>query len=304
MTYRYFVFGLHIQSEMEIPELLKDESNLPPDVKILIGETPEELTDCKNKGVTFQIANNELLLGLKGIARYYVKDGKEIIISPKPDSDERDIRLFLLGSCFGALLHQQKVLALHASAIVHEGKAVLFTGVSGAGKSTTANAFRLEGFKMLTDDICPIKMIDGVPYALPGYPQSKLWEDALEKLSVDYENLKKVRTKLNKRAVPITKDFETKAIPIKAIYRLQKHKKNDIELIDLDNANKFLLIKNMTYRHYFVKDMETHPYHFMNSSMLANKVPIKTIIRPETFCLPEVMATIKADLEQLNSLAV
>ena len=50
---------------------------------------------------------------------------------------------------------------MHASAIVHEGKAVLFTGISGAGKSTTANAFRLKGYKMLTDDVCPITFING-----------------------------------------------------------------------------------------------------------------------------------------------
>ncbi len=304
MTYKYYVFGLRIHSELEIPELIKDKTTLPPDVKISIGETPNELSSAKNKGVTFQITHNELLLGLKGIARYYVKDGKEITISPKPNSDLRDIRLFLLGSCFGALLHQQKILALHASAIVHQGKAVIFTGISGAGKSTTANALRLEGFKMMTDDICPIKMIEGVPYALPGYPQSKLWEDALDNLNVDYKDYKKVRTKLNKRAVPIMGDFESKAIPIKAIYRLQKHKKDQVELIDLDNSDKFLLLKNMTYRHYFIEDTAAHPYHFMNCSMLANKAPIKCIIRPEKFCLPEVLSTIKEDLKSLNPMEV
>ena len=120
MTYKYFVFGLHIHSELELPELISDNSDMPADVKITIGDTPDSLPNAQNQGVTFQIADNELLLGLKGIARYHVKDGNQISISPKENSDEKDIRLFLLGSCFGALLHQRKILALHASAIVHE----------------------------------------------------------------------------------------------------------------------------------------------------------------------------------------
>ena len=64
-----------------------------------------------------------------------------------------DIRVFLLGSCLGALLHQRGVLALHASAIETDQGAVLFMGDSGMGKSTTLQAFIKRGYKMLADDI-------------------------------------------------------------------------------------------------------------------------------------------------------
>lgn len=296
MNYHYFVFGLNIQSEIELPALIKGDSNIEPDVKITIGKTPQNLVNCQKKGVAYEIAPNEFLLDLKDIARFYVANGNSITIERKGGNPD-DITLFLQGSCFGAVLHQRKVLAMHASAIVHEGEAVLFTGISGAGKSTTANAFRLQGYKMLTDDVCPVKIINGLPYALPGYPQSKLWEDALEKLEVDFENLKHIREGLNKRAVPLSDDFVREPMPIKAMYIIRRYN-DSVKLIDIEDADKFRLVKNMTYRRYLLKDMGMQPYHFINGSKLANAIPIKIIMRSQIDSVKEVMETIQKDLSE------
>lgn len=300
MQYQYFTFGLHIQSDLELPELLVSELFNPSDVTILVGKTPKRLPNCQKKGVAYEVAKNEFLLDLKDIARFYVKNGDTIIIEPKRKSVAADIRLFLLGSCFGAILHQRKILVMHASAIKHEGAAVLFTGISGVGKSSTANAFRLKGYKMLTDDVCPIQFNKQQPFALPSYPQAKLWEDTLEQLELDYNHLKYIRKGVNKRAVPFLNDFVKEPLPIKTLYILQEHNKETIELIDVSDADKFRLIRKMTYRKYMLKEMGMQSYHFINASQLANYIPVKRIIRPQIFCLPEVVALIQKDLEKLN----
>lgn len=300
MNYHYYTFGLTIQSEIELPELLIADKNSVPDVQIVKGKTPESLANCQKKGVTYEVAPNEFLLDLRNIARFYVANGKKITIELNESSIANDVRLFLLGSCLGAILHQRKVLAMHASAIVHEGKAVLFTGISGAGKSTTANAFRLKGYKMLTDDVCPIQFMEGKPYALSGYPQSKLWEDALEKMEIEYQHLENIRAHIHKRRVPIMDAFVKEPTEIKALYILQSHNKDIVEIFDVDDANKFRLIKNMTYRRYLLKDMGMQPYHFMNGSQLANQVHIKRIVRPQTFSVDRVVKIIQEDLESLK----
>lgn len=297
MTYQYHTFGLNIQSAIELPELLKLENTTSFDVTISIGKTPNSLANFQKKGVAFEIAENEFLLDLKNIGRFYVVNGNIITIEPAKNADFDDIRLFLLGSCFGAVLHQRKTLAMHASAIVHEGKAVLFTGISGAGKSTTANAFRLQGYKMLTDDVCPVVFKNNQPFALPGYPQSKLWEDSLEELEVDFQHLKFVRQGINKRAIPIIDEFVTEPLQIKALYVLYAHNKDEIKLINLEGAERFRAIKNMTYRNYLMRGLGMQPYHFMNGSQLANSIPIKYILRSQTFCLPEVIELITQDLK-------
>lgn len=301
MNYRYFVFGLQVQSEILLPELLVSVEITAPDVIITIGETPSRLANCQKKGVTYEVAKDEFLLDLKDIARFYVSNGNHIIIEPNSKGEERDIRLFLLGSCFGAILHQRKILAMHASAIVHEGKAVLFTGISGAGKSTTANAFRLEGYKMLTDDVCPIQFVKNKPYALPGYPQSKLWEDALENMNIQFEHLEYIRNGIQKRRLPITDTFMKKPMEVKALYILQSHNESDVKILKVNDADKFRLIKRMTYRRYLVNGLGIQSFHFMNVSQLANQISIKRLVRPQLFSVNEVVTTIRKDLEALKS---
>lgn len=272
-----------------------------PDVKITIGQTPATLPNCQKRGVTYEVAVGQFLLDLKDIARFYVANGNSIIIEPKTDNMADDIRLFLLGSCFGAILHQRKTLALHASAIVHEGKAVLFTGISGAGKSTTANAFRLKGYKMLTDDVCPVQFIDGKPYAFSGYPQSKMWEDALEKMDIPYTDLKFIRAGIHKRNLPLDGAFVNTPMEIKAMYILQSHNRPEVELHPVADADKFRLIKNMTYRRYLIKDLGMQPYHFMNGSRLANSICIRRVVRSQRFSVDQVVETIAEDLTNLNA---
>lgn len=302
MIYKYFVFGLEVQSEFLLPELLPSTTTTTTtttDVTILIGTFPSSLTNTTKKGVGFEIAIGEFILDLKDVARFYVKGGNTIIIEPRKGT-ENDIRLFLLGTCFGAILHQRKILALHASAIAHKGKAVLFTGLSGAGKSTMANAFRLQDFKMLTDDICPVQFINGIPYAQPGYPQSKLWEDALEKMEIEYQHLQYTSEGINKRRVPIINTFEKEPLRIKALYVLQLCDISKVETYPVTGTDKFKLIKDMTYREYGIKYLGMQSYHFMNSIQLANQIHITRIIRPQNSNIQEIMNVIKDDLELLE----
>src|ERR1700733_4396296 len=133
--YKYWGFGLHIASEIEFPELLPADFS-EADVSILIGKAPDMLEGEVVKKRAFSITGkDEYLLGIKNICRYYVSHGNRIIAEPAPGIDERSIRLFLLGTAMGALLYQRGYIPLHASAIIKDGRLMLFAGNSGAGKS-------------------------------------------------------------------------------------------------------------------------------------------------------------------------
>jgi hypothetical protein len=81
----------------------------------------------------------------------------------------------LLGPGLPLLLFAGGVLCLHASAVAHQDGAVLFLGDSGRGKSTLAARL---GANRLADDIVPCAAVDGIPQALPRFPQLKLpWQD-------------------------------------------------------------------------------------------------------------------------------
>lgn len=300
MSEIYQAFGLSIQSSLSLPELFLKKNHFTenPDVEILFGKTPEKLENPQKEGVAYQANPNEYLLDLEGIARYLVTDGNKITIQRKEGATDEDLRVFLLGSALGALLHQRETFILHASAIIIEGEAVLFTGISGMGKSTTSTAFRLEGNLILTDDVCAIQLNGKQkPIALPGYPQSKLWEDALEGMEMDYENLKHIREKINKRAVPLKDDFHNEPTPIRAIYWLNTHNEETLLLEEVKGAEKFNTLKQMTYRPLLVDGLGVKPAHFKQGMQLAMQVPVKKITRPTTrFSVQELVELVKEDL--------
>ncbi|MBL0039905.1 MAG: hypothetical protein IPP28_02405 [Xanthomonadales bacterium] len=83
----------------------------------------------------------------------------------------------MLGPGLLLLLAMDGVLALHASAIAHGGRTILFCGVSGSGKSSIARQAAACGAETLVDDIAPCR-IAPTPQLLPRFPQLK-WAQPL-----------------------------------------------------------------------------------------------------------------------------
>src|SRR5687768_1987297 len=102
----YSLFGLHIRSELPLPELLAVENSSPPHVTIQVGKVPQAL----ETGRRTQVTDGGLLLLIDGVGGYFVKDGSAIIVEPHPGVPDSNVRIFLLGSAMGALLHQRGLL--------------------------------------------------------------------------------------------------------------------------------------------------------------------------------------------------
>ena len=140
---------------------------------------------------TLKIAPNDLRLKIHNIASFIVTEGKKIVWKKeKPHVDLQDIRTFLLGSPFGALLIQKGFLVFHGNALVKDGKAVIFLGNSGSGKSTIAYGLMKSGWKLLADDLVVLSSNGNV---LPGVRRIKLWEDAVKSYKIDIEKLQRCR---------------------------------------------------------------------------------------------------------------
>lgn len=197
--YTYSAFGLVISSPLQCPELTCAVG--PAHVKIEFRKIAAGFDSPKTASVRFKANPQQLLLEVDGVARFLIQNGSEIVIDRIEGASDECVRLFLLGSAFGALLHQRGTLVLHGSAIAVGQECVMFIGYSGAGKSTLAAALRSRGHGCLSDDLCAIELNEnGVPHVLPAYPQAKLWLDSLDQLNVDYESLRRVRPKIEKSA--------------------------------------------------------------------------------------------------------
>jgi hypothetical protein len=298
-VFLYSAYGALIASTFALPELLPHTSDTTrsPDIVIYEGEVPETLESPEAQGVLYEAKRNTFLLKLNTVARYLVEDGKQITVDVANGSIESDVRVFLLGSCFGALLHQRGVLALHASALETAQGAVLFMGDSGVGKSTTLQAFLKRGYKMLADDITGVVLNDaGQAIALPAFPRTKLWQDAAERFAIDTASLERVRPQLEKFELQLHDVFCNKPLALHRIYLLGSHNTPDIKLQPLAKPKQFQTLLGNTYRAKFLGGLDMRHEHFHLATAVAKQVTVSRVFRPSyPVMLNELADTLEAD---------
>lgn len=293
----YRAFGLTIRSCLALPELPAGEpGEAGPDVTIRFGATPAALEDAEARGVCFQASANRFLLTLDTVGRYLVSEGREIVIERRPAADEGAVRLLLLASAFGALLHQRGVLPLHASAIATTNGAVAFLGDSGTGKSTLAAAFQRRGYRVLCDDIGVVALSsDRRPILYPGYPQIKLWSDALNRLGEEPQNGLRVRDGLEKYGLRLHDAFHADPAPLRRLYILRLTNTEEFALTRLQGGEKFHALMLHTYRRRFLTP-NGKPGHFACCVAVGQQTAMSRVVRPRAgFRLNELVDLLERD---------
>jgi hypothetical protein len=274
----YRLFGLRLRSEIDLPELFPASGSGVPDISIRTGS-------IEGEPGAFGIASNgdALLLTVPEIARYRVWGGSDILVDPVGGVPARNVRLYLLGSAFGALLHQRGMLPLHANSVEIDGRAIAFMGASGAGKSTLAAWFHDHGHKVITDDICVIGFDDdGVPHVAPGLPRLRLWKEALEasgRETGDYDRAWDGSEEWDKFEVPLSPNLVADAERrLRAIYLLQSSDEFEIRRLRGSRAAQ-ALIEN-TYRGRTIVAAAGPRLHWEACLRVAEQVPVFELRRP------------------------
>ena len=309
MPYHFRCFGLHFASELPFPEFFaEDESNSDVDVTIHCGETPIHLPAARRLQQSYQYwegKTGECLLTVQDVTRYYVVNGSSITIQPNPHAHPDYLRLFLFSSAFGALLHQRGYLPLHGSAVqMPDGRAAVFLGKPGAGKSTLAAALCLRGHTPLSDDISPLrKDAAGALWMYPGLPQHKLGQKSLTQLCLDPATTRKVRPGVEKYFLSMTGSGLAQ-VPLGMLYEL---KPSDITKVEMDimpfqNITQLELLTRHTYRAGFALQLGQNADYLPLLGAVANRVPITRLMRPrETWSLPACVERIEADWQQVGT---
>jgi hypothetical protein len=279
--HEYQAFGLRIRSSLQLPQMLPATGEGEPDACIDCGTVPAELPEAVVVRKRFQAATGAFLLRIEGVARYLVTGGRRIVVEPEPGADDEDVRLFLLGSALGALLHQRHDLVLHGSAIGDGGGCALFLGASGSGKSTLALALRQRGHPVLADDLSVVRADrDGLLALQPGYPQAKLWLDSLACVDIDAAGLPRVRRSLDKRALPLGASFLQAPRPVSRIYILRAEERDDIHIEPLRGSDRLAALRRHTYRFRYLESCGSKAAHFRSAAQLAQRVPLAVVRRP------------------------
>ena len=191
----YFAYGMTIASEFDLPELVESsDSVVSPDLVIQVSDiqlpklsrTRIYRKNCRALwGGTPEVA----YLSWPGIVDFKIKNGKTLQVKSHTD-DPKTLNLFILSEALGFVLWQRGLFLFHASSVEINGKAVIFMGTPGAGKSTTMAAFVRAGHRVLGDDLTAVGFnAEEKPFVVPGFPQVKIWENTVNGLGFDKKNL-------------------------------------------------------------------------------------------------------------------
>jgi hypothetical protein len=267
----YQVFGLHVRSELVLPELFPAHEARDPDVTISTGpvSAPDE-----DAGLYEQ--NGALVFVVPGVARYRIERGCKITVESAPEVPERNVRLYLLGSVFGATLHQRGLLPLHANAVEIDKGAVALMGPSGAGKSTLAAWFQDQGLPVLADDVCVVGFGDEGPFTSAGVRRLRLSRAAVEARGFDPSAFPESYLGdpgYEKVDVPVGSDISGGAIlPLAALYVLDEA--DELSITRIAGVDAAEQVFAHTYRGAFVRLAGAERVHWSACVRLVSAVPL------------------------------
>lgn len=278
--WHYQYAGFCITSEMAIPEWSGFERNEPAtavDVRILLGEKQAGT----NTKAFEECLPDEYRFSIPGTGEYRIRKGREIMVSPVPSAAEDQMRLFLLGSAWGALCYQRGILALHASVIQVGSGAVAFCGPSGAGKSTLAAWLVDLGHPLIADDLCCFVLTNGAPLVYPSTPRIKLWRDSLDALGWKSEGLARDQIRAEKFYMELTEPRSSTILAplsVHAIYLIASGTTGMKRLRGLNSLRRLVALS--AYRPGLINDMGKTGVYWEQCAELARRTPVWELSHP------------------------
>jgi hypothetical protein len=231
----YWIHGLLVESEIPlVAPMPSDRGNgvgrsghraiastvaATPDYRVVAGEPSEcphapppgrILAEISEDGFGFWLAEaldhpDAWTLRYAGICEARLDRRRCIItVHRAPEADPGLIPIFVEGNILAHALAADGLLALHASAVEVDGRALAIIGPSGMGKSTLAALLCAADAGLVSDDVLRVDSGDPGPVCFPGTRALRLRPAAAS-----------LAGEINATAVDETADGRTKVVPIR-----------------------------------------------------------------------------------------
>lgn len=288
MYHKYKVYELiWFSKDFKIDELKKvDVSDKEYDVKIEESfKKWDNLPESSRLSTFLSVFRKEIRLEINGIAKFRILDGKEIFwIRDNAFVDDKDIKIFLLGTVMGCILMQRNFFLLHGNVLEKNNRAIICLGNSGAGKSTSAYFLMKNGWKVLSDDIAAINQEGKI---FPGIPRIKLWKDAIDEFNIDKTNLQTIRRGHKKYLLDHSLiNTSNKICQLKDIYILNRtlstYSQEEPILENITSQkSKTLLIRNHIYRKRLIRALNKEKDYFIFIAYIQKQIKLNFLNIPE-----------------------
>lgn len=187
----YAVLGGILRSPLEFPEL-PDAASGEPDwvLEISAGPPPPQSAELLGEReigqerYTLSRSSTGFRLEYSHAGCFDLSaDGRNLRWYPSADASLELGRAIVLGPALSLALELRGCLCLHGSAVVVNGRAVVFLGPKFHGKSTIATALTAAGASLISDDLLAVEHGPTVRVRA-GIPSVRLWQDAAAQLDV------------------------------------------------------------------------------------------------------------------------
>jgi hypothetical protein len=224
MTYK--TFGLIIRSDFEL-EVLEP---------CAAGEGEIDLHVVRTRGIIrdpapafdpyFDIQPGVQYMHWRAIGAYLLERDDTVLVETHAGISDHQVAQALLGLVMSIVLERRNLLCLHASAVNVNGRAALFMGDKGAGKSTTSGSMLARGHLPITDDLVAVENTttpDLIPAIRPGFSCMKLWPDSIEALALEARDSDRlIHPKITKVQKQMPVAIPDENVPIGAAFVLRR----------------------------------------------------------------------------------
>ena len=242
----YTVYGLNLRSDLQLPGM-PSAAGASSDIAFTLEPFTRSISRAPAPGESWWYQSDWIdestgepgltidRSAIDGAFRIRYSDGIEFLV----DADGRHIRgcapseagladlvCYLTGPVLGFILRLRGVVALHASAIEVRGTAILLVGDACAGKSTTAAALAMRGFKVITEDVAALAT-DGDSFLVRGgCAEIALRPDAAAAMCGSCDALPAFSETWDKRRLDLLDldAFSRGPVPLGAVYMLTNTK--------------------------------------------------------------------------------
>ena len=306
--FHYRHSGVRIRSDIHLPEwsaFTDDEhSESGVDIRIILAPDAGPAEPPAGHGTYHDGA---LGFAVGGIGSWTITGGREIAVHPHPGAGARELRLFTLGSAWGALGYQRGWAMLHGSAVERDDCAVLFCGDAGQGKSTLAAAMTERGWKLVGDDLSRIDPggAGQPPIIHPSSAKLKLWDSALRQLGLSSDGLERDFFRDEKYHLAVDPgQLAAHPMPLAAVFILGWDANLSIHRLRGAQAVRGLSEASI-YRKEYLELMGTLAEQIVHCARIASNVPIYRIGRPRDFnLLPDVCLQVEKILSDIAAVRV
>ncbi len=220
-----------------------------------------------------------------------------------------EIERWLVGTVLALWLESRGAPVLHASAVLIEGKAVVFLATSLAGKSTLAASFMQFGYPLLTDDALALECDNSHCVGHSGYPRMRLWPEQAKHFLGYYEDLELVHPDYSKRNVAVDPDgigaFCDKSMPVGCIYTPQRKdlqgKDVAVEILSVSPRDAFMELVCYSFVSRMLSKFGMQEERMQLLMQVVQQVPIRRLQYPNGLgFLPKVCETIVEDVISIS----